>query len=44
MAEAKSYALSEQSYKVHIDGLLEAEKFIQKQNLIMQTYLQQWSI
>jgi tRNA nucleotidyltransferase/poly(A) polymerase len=26
MAEAKSYALSEQSYKNHIDGLVEAEK------------------
>jgi len=30
MAEAKSYALSEQSYKVHIDGLLEAEKIYTK--------------
>jgi len=30
MAEAKSYALSDEKYKTHIDGLLEAEKIYTK--------------
>jgi len=30
MTEAKSYALSDEKYKTHIDGLLEAEKIYTK--------------